>query len=216
MDRGSRIAALVLFIFCAASAHADVAIERQGVEIPLGQIWAYSMPTTKDVRELDATAQKGIIRHPQIEEIRRALAARNRPKAGDSAGQGFVVFGEGKDALKNAAAVFAGKSKPLSVVPSGEKSSLVFFSYSCGRYVHLLDARRSAGKVVLEYQFVSHSTAEMTSHFALIPLGELSEGDYRVKIVQSKPATTRGLQVTMPIPNPEEIVCNSFSFRVTE
>lgn len=187
--------------------------------IPLERVWAYQMPGTLNVRDLEARPERtdaidGIKEHTNQSNVSKILKVLNRrPDDGETAGPAFVVLGNGKTALKNAADILSREEKASTVFPPGEDLSLVFFSHSCGRYVRLVAVEQSPGLIVAKYQFVSHATTNMSRHFAIIPLGALSEGGYQVKIEQVEPVDQQGKSAA-PIHEPQRLVCGSFSFRV--
>ncbi len=193
----------------------------QPKEIPLDTIWAAGMPGTQSVRKLEPNPNYTQL--PTSEElIRDSLVARiqhilsDRPIEGEKAGEAFVVVGGGKDALKKAADVLSGKAKPPNLVPTEADLTLVFYSYRCGRYVRLDSVERTADRIVIKYRFVSHRTSESTTHFALIPLGKMRKGAVQVEIKQLPPTTIDEPDRVSPMPDPQRIVCDSFSFRVGE
>ncbi len=180
--------------------------------IPLNEIWAWRMPGTLDVGKLDAVkTPTEITQHPIINEITRILA--HRPEEGQKAGAAFVVRGVGKEALKNAYAVLAKKKKAADVMPIDTDLSVVFYSYMCGRYVRIVSVEQSENVIKVQYRFVMHSTAEMTSHFALIPLKHPPKGLIEVRIQEVSPIDERG-EATPSIPEPLRIIPDSFLFEV--
>ena len=62
---------------------------------------------------------------------------------------------------------------------------MFFFSHAFGYYVHLRKVEQEPGKIVITYRFAPHRTKEMTNHFALIPLGNLSPGKVKVESVRA-------------------------------
>ncbi len=105
------------------------------------------------------------------------------------AGPCFLVKGEGKDALVNAAKVLVDGAAFPESMPPDEKVSLVFYSYPAPGYVHLKSVHRSESAVTVKYQVVTHRTLEATAHFALIPLGNLESGKFRVEAEEVPPET---------------------------
>jgi len=195
---------------------ADPAPAKDASLIPLDQVWAYGMPGTRDVRELEPKADPNL----SIEELYRRLdvwkilkVLNRRPKEGEKAGPGFTVAGTGKEALENAEDVFTSGKEAPRVFPPDAELTLVFYSHMCGRYVRVVSVEQSPESITVKYQLISHMTAEMTTHFALIPLGTLPEGMYQVKIEQLEPVDERGRPVS-PIRDPQQLVCDSFSFTV--
>jgi len=233
MNRVSLIGGFSIMVLFVAVATAETPSEHpKSKEIPLDQIWGYKLPGTRDVRELEPKADPKLL-SKELEGLspvdaerrmsdeftrrldhRKILKALNmRPKADETAGTAFVVAGTGKAALANAALVFAGSKERQTVFPPDADLSLVFYSYDCGRYVRLRSVDRWSNFITVRYQFVAHATMEITKHFALIPIGKLSEGDYHVKVEQLAPFDERGLP-PKPISEPQSIVSGSFAFVV--
>jgi hypothetical protein len=155
-------------------------------EIPLKSIWALDMPETRDIRELqpkregtkpltDAEAAKFPVR-----QIQRALTPRFWPPEGGDAGSVFIVKGRGPKALRNAEAVFLGKTKRSETIPAGSQS-IVFYAFAIGRYVHIQSVRQDGEEIVIQYQLVPHESLDLTTHFALIPV-TLQPGPLKVKV----------------------------------
>jgi hypothetical protein len=152
------------------------------VQIPLKSIWAHGMPRTRDVRELEMDAIPPNQRAPLSDDIGGALEFIPQ---GQTTAKGFAVVGTSeKDALSNAHAVFANKQKAPQFFSTDANIFVVFFSHSFGQYVHLDKVERREKTIKIAYHFVPHETKQMTAHFALIPLGKLPVGKYRVDIVR--------------------------------
>lgn len=191
----------------------------KAITIPLDQIWAYEMPGTQDVRELEpkpkmAATIDELARHSDVYTILKVLG--ERPKESETANPAFVVVGTGRVALKNASAVFTSlktKKNPPSVFPPDKELSLVFYSHPGGRYVRLVSVEESPLLITLKYQPIRRVQQLTTRHFALIPLGKLSKGTYVVKIVQLKSVDQGGHPVA-PQREPQRFVSGSFSFTV--
>lgn len=196
----------------------------QAEEIPLGDIWAYQMPNTKDVRELEPklpadTPLEDIVKLSTVQRIREFLCT--RLPEGKKAGTAFVVEGIDKDALHKAHEVFVTraskerrpKREPGVIVSPDTDLSLVFFSHYTGRYVRIESVDREDNRVTVKYRFVLHYTAEATDHFAIIPIGQFEEGVGRVKVEQLPPLDVDGNSVE-PVVDPLRTVCDSFSFGV--
>jgi hypothetical protein len=202
---------LVVLSGLAATAHSE-----EAHQIPLDHIWGHDLPGTRDVRDLEQKADPTI----PVDELARRLdvwkilkTLNQRPKEGEKSRNAFVVVGKGADALKNAAKVFSDKRLQVNNFQLNTELSLVWFAHMCGRYVRLVSVERSQYLIDVKYQFVSHQTAEMTTHFAIIPLGQLTEGTYQVKIQQLEPIDERGRPAGR-LRDPKRIVSNSFSFVV--
>lgn len=142
--------------------------DSETITIPLDQIWAYDMPGTRDIAELESNGNPHMEHGPVVLEIRRSLGV--VPK-GHLAKVGFAVVGEGMDALREAHAVFTEKRKPSQTLSTGSNISIVFFSHQSNPYVHLDKVERKDNTVDIYYHFVPHETMDTSEHLALIPLG---------------------------------------------
>lgn len=171
-----RFVFLVAFVYCCS-----VSVAEEAEEIPLSEVWALQMPGTQDVRELEPPKVR--TKHDSlVNQIRKQLT-KGRAKD-ELAGQAFVVQGHGHTALVNAHDILVNHKKPKESFKAGSQLSLVFYTYSSSRYVHLSKVQVSAGSIDVHYKFVPHRTKEMTSHFALMPLGEVPAGKYKVKLAR--------------------------------
>lgn len=171
-----RILAIFALWLCCSFGHAE-----EAVEIPLDQIWALNMPSTKDVRELESRQDRDL-RKTTTSRIRSKLM--RRYEEGVKAGPCFLVIGEGKEALLNAAKVIVDGAPTTEKQPTDKKLSLVFYSYPAPGYVHIDSVVRSSSTISVKFKVVIHRSAEATSHFALIPLGELQAGKYNLEILE--------------------------------
>lgn len=186
-------------------------------EILLKDVWASNMPGTRDVRELEPEVPKGLsneelIRRSQVVSISRTLA---RMGAGSHKSKymmpGFIVEGTGSEALKNSHCILVGKEKRKECL-SGQ-ISLVFYSGLSGRYVHLDKVSRKGNDITIDYHLVAHSSMEMTTHFALIPM-ELPVGGYRVTIKRGPVETADALASKRPLSSGQvrKTICESYDF----
>lgn len=196
------------------SAGYALASEPKTVTIPLDQIWAWEMPGTRDIGQLEPNKPAKVECGPLVGEIRQALSA-SRVR-GTEPRAGFAVVGTGLDALREAHAVLVEKKQPRDSFPVGSEITVVFFSYQAGSYVHLRHVEQRGNVVEIEYRFVPHETCEVTEHLALVPLGKLPVGDVSVRIVLSP--------IGEPSLGPDflreciewgrRVVCRPFSFSV--
>jgi len=185
------------------------------VTIPLDQIWAYKMPGTRDIGKLEAKAPNYAY-GPLFGKIRESLS--KVLAQGKIAESGFAVLGMGTDALRKAHDILVRNMKPQQTVAIGSEVSLVFFSYESIAYVHLHTVERQGRVINIRYRFVPHETMEVTEHLALIPLGKLPSGKYRVNVIQA-PMDRKYVGSRFPPVSDEvarRIVCRSFSFSVAE
>jgi len=209
---------------------AKVATVTAAIEIPLSKIWAYNMPGTRDVRELEPRSygpkvadlpqeQRTWREHNSItSEILSVLPIlptdkSARPRAG------FSVQGKNKAVLDGAHGVLAARGKPFSRFAPGGDINVVFFAHSSGLYTHLRRVELKKGKVKIYYQFVSHPSKMLTRHFALVPLGQLPTGSYTVEMIQSPNEESKDVYdrpVRLAKETAQKIVCGSYSFSVQD
>lgn len=181
--------------------------EDKPVTIPLKEIWANNMPDTKEIGSLAK-------QDPRLTGITSALGF--PPK--EEAKPAFAVQGKGLDALREAHVVIVDKKKSRDTFAAGSDVSVVFFAHETRSYVHMHKVERQGNNVNVSWRFVPHETEDMTRHVALIPLGKLPSGKYRVNIIRSAmPQKYIDLGFR---PTSEEVarrvVCGSFSFSVSE
>lgn len=88
------------------------------------------------------------------------------------------------EALTNAHAVRAQGNKADKSFARGTEVSLFFFSHAMNPYVHLSGVQLRGRVIEIEYRLVPTIDAGRTVHFALIPLKNLSPGEYQVKMIR--------------------------------
>lgn len=209
-----RISILLTLAFLCSQSRAE-----EVVRIPLSEIWAIDMPGTKDARELKdkvAPGYKGPVRSRNLDFVLRLLrqyASENEAK------EGSVVYGTGGRALSFAISAIGKKESHLfEPIVSGEEVSIAFFSHPCSYYIHLEKVERRDRLITIQYQTVPHFSAESTVHLALIPLGSLTAGKYRVEINQT-PLAQEHIDAGFKPLSAEaacRIVCRPFSFTVED
>jgi hypothetical protein len=207
---------LNLVFAIAISSASCVVGEEKTIEVPLRSIWAAGMPGTRSVYEIDPEIAQAIRDIPS-DDTRDAkvtvLAYKMRDKSlvhqffgslsslprDKQPAKGFAVSGTGQEALKKLA--IARLDNGPDVLPVGEVS-LVFFARQAPESVHLEKVTRCEGNVEISYRLASRDTFVKSEHFALIPLGKLPAGTYKVDITteRKRPATRS--------------VCRPFSFTV--
>ena len=196
--------ALLITLLFATSAQAE--------EIPLKSIWALSMPGTIDVQKLNPKVDLSKLSRQEATKAlptRRIVSvlSRHRPKEGEQAGPAFVVEGVGEEALKNAEAVLTKQRRdPPRYFPPDKELSLVFYAFSAYR-VHIESIDKEEKQIVVKYRRIPHLDMKMTTHFALIPIGKLSEGTKYIKIEQLPPEDGTKLDL-------RRFVCDSSAFHI--
>jgi hypothetical protein len=224
----ARLGLLTVVSWLTVSSATAAPPENGAVEIPLKEVWALEMPGTRDITELEPPPV-GIGYGPITDEIRRyALGSKrfreqikNRKILGyqntafgprpiysvpplKPAGQGFAVPGD--NSLREAHAVLAKDAKPPEVLTG--PVTLVFYALRAGSYVHLDKIERDGFTITLTYHLQGHMTTDSTSHFALIPLGQLPPGKYAVKIERQGETWKNSQEIV------DAIICKSFQFEV--
>lgn len=186
-------------------------------EIPLSEIWALNMPGTKSIRELEpehyGTNIRSLPEEEQIEHLEQSLSFQieqtiKRQTENNTIKPGFVVAGTDKEALSNVLDTLD-SANPSQTVPADEEIAVFFYSREFGSYVHLESISITENTLTLTYRFVKHSTKTTEANFALIPLGKLPAGQYKVEMVQ---LPVEGEHST----NLSNIVCKPFRFSVTK
>jgi len=196
-------------------------------DIPLDQIWGYNLPGTRDIAGIPFPQQKEGVgqtytyldqeREHNIEQIRLALAMK---PTGEKALPGFVIPGQlNSRILLGVHPQLRGKPGPIKrdSFPAGDELTLVFFSHPLSYFARLRKVEQEGNQITVYYQFEPHTTPEATVHFALIPLGELPPGEYRVTYKQTPIDEKYRAAGFEPVhPEASEIVCRDFSFTVVK
>jgi hypothetical protein len=154
------------------------------VIVPRDQIWANSMPGTRDIAELAAKQEKltGVdLWTPIVDSLEGSSW---RPQEGQPAKPAFIVPGGGLKAYRAAHAVLTGDKKVQRVIPDNDEVSLVFFSHPVQAGIELQKVVLRKNVIELQYRFIGRMERYLTSYFALIPLGKVEAGKYDVKVVQ--------------------------------
>jgi hypothetical protein len=179
------------------------------VEIPLDQVWGLDIPGTRDVAGVtlpvvDEKQRPGldhesyrIQRAHIVEQIRQYLTT----KPGSMRALPGFALARAPDlyTLRTAdmrLAVIKKMGRPVGFNPSefgliqstplppGEEVTLVIFSHPSSYFFRLKEIQQEGGAITVRYQFEPHFSPESTVHFALIPLGKLPIGDYKVEMEQ--------------------------------
>jgi hypothetical protein len=225
-----RIFAIAVLCVCCSNGQA----EDKAVEIPLSEIWALDMPGTRDVYGLEFGEKAprmnvgwGPVEYNQsrVTAINRMIEAISKKLPSEEAPRAFIFSGEPSvPALARISEMLYGVKKFQMLefdhkkYPRGGQMTLVFFSYPSNYYVHIKEVAKIDHLITVKYQLVPHFTAESTMHFALIPLQELSTGEYQVRFEQLRMDKSFIKTGFIPMSNSQEkrFVCNNFQFQVWE
>jgi hypothetical protein len=214
-----RILAISALWLCCSVGHA----EEKTVEIPLSEIWGYRIAGTRDIRDLEQKMEKHavfnkeeIIRGSYVRQIRHLLSSASKRQNQESAGPVFAAMGSASDALKEASEILSESQPRHEILPADKDLSLVFYAYSTSRYLRLDRVSRQGNQILIEYHYEAHNTLNMSTHFALIPLGKLAVGEFHIEIKQL-PGTGPSWGPEFPPIAPEKIrqlICDSTTFQV--
>ncbi len=192
----------------------DPGLSESAIEIPLDQIWASHRWNARDTRSLD---WKRFENQPLSIGALGALWQLNK----DRAEPGFVVPGIGQEALIAAHKNLPEGEKPTNVLPVGTDFSIVYFSHpndstSFGR----VERRGNLIEIVC-YHYMPSGSGIPPSQLALVPLGKLSVGEYRVNVIERLPRIQPELPTPCLLPAIYLVeahlrVCQSFSFSIVD
>jgi hypothetical protein len=158
------------------------------ITIPLKDIWASRIESTKDVKELEPeqfgektkklpSEEKFKLLHDSItQHILNALK-------GDVK-KSFAVVGTGRAALLAASAVLVDQKPASEQFSSADEISIVFTCSSAAMTCQLEDVTRNGNRIEVPFQLTRRGDEWNSAHFALIPLGKLPTGKYEVEFVQ--------------------------------
>jgi len=131
---------------------AEAKCEEQLTKIPLTEVWGWDIPGTKDVRELEPKLEglqltnEELFERSKATHITRLLARSGKP---DQPSPGFVVEGQGAEALEGAHAVLTDAEQRRDRFPEDSKASLVCFTYLSGNAFRLDSVSRSGRSIVV-------------------------------------------------------------------
>ena len=196
---------LLISIFLSSTAAAQ--------SIPIDRIWSNGIKGMRSIRDLDPANYQDEYKvnfFPTIGEIGKGIIR----EPSELMPPCFVVRGSGTQALIAARDIFTKKSKPESTFKASDELSLIFFSDLTGTYLQLDSVSCDKNVVKVDYHHVMHGTMESKWYVAIIPLGRLSKGEWRVNIHRLPTTNTKGEKTASPILNPEQIVCGGASFDI--
>jgi hypothetical protein len=197
-------------------------------EIPLDQIWAYDMPGTRDIRELEPELVGAQTKNlpPEKKQQRSAfsvvtsvvnrLGILTNNAALTSPKPGFAVLGSDLDPLRTAYDILSGKQDRDSF-PIGSEWSVVFFCLP-SKYSVVIDAAQkrttfsNKHRVEVFYRFVPNKSNVLTAHLAIIPIGKMPAGRIEVRFIQDpmiERLDFRGLGL-IDDKYADDVVCKSF------
>jgi hypothetical protein len=221
MSRTSVVSSLFLISILTAQTLGESSSDKT-TAIPLDRIWAYKMPGTRDIKSLSKNV-------PADELDMRLLNAAlelsyeraERMKFKDVARPGFAIPGNGRTALHTALAVFIDWGARRNELSSADELTIAFFSEPISRYaVQIRQVTRKDNVIEIQYELVPDTDRGSHVNFALIPIGKLPVGTYRVELRQLprdlKPAEIKMGFKTLDEEWSRNFLSKPFSFIVTE
>jgi hypothetical protein len=192
--------------------------ETVGGSIPLKEVWANGMRGTRDIQELEREQFK-LTGKAFVDAILTSLIDSSRwERDGGSARPAFAVLGKDAEALRGAHAVLVEGQKPKQSFSPDDAVSVVFFAYGfSGRHVSIRNVRRDDTSIAIQYASDRYFERHRSPRIALISIGRLVSGTYRVEIVQ-RPMDKRFIKLGFETDNSNwsrQFVCQSFSFSVS-
>jgi len=185
------------------------------VKIPLDQIWAYKMPGTRKIEKFAGLADLKLLGSIFESQVLRA----ERLKFKDVARPGFAVSGSGQVALRAAHAVFVKGKTPRAEFSPNDQIVIVFFSEPHGgNQVRIEQVERQGDHIEIQYRLEPYFERSLSETFALIPLGKMTVGKYRVEMRQLPREQKFIHWGYQPLDKKWscEVLCRAFNFIVTE
>jgi hypothetical protein len=193
-------------LFAAVCLSAARAEDAQTVTIPLSDMWGYRDLEMQPVTSLDPPTDD----YPLTKAILYVLAPEWRKEKPKTA---FAVTGSPSEALIKAHDVIVNKKPMQSEFATDEPLTLVFMSYS-GFHMSIKPVELRKGNVneiAVNYFVKMSGRGDAQEYFALIPLGKLPAGLYRV-IVKQVHGTSDGRPNTLIVDR--AVVSPGFTFTV--
>jgi hypothetical protein len=190
------------------------------ITVPLDQMWAYQMPGTGDIEKLNKSVPADELdmrlMHAVLElSFERAA----RSKFSNAPRPGFAVAGNGRSALHAAIAVFLDWGARRVKFSSEDEITIVFFSEFISRYpVQIREVERKDNRIEVQYELVPDINWSSHINLALIPLGKLPAGEYRIELRQL-PRKLKPVEVKLGFQELDKewsrnFLCKPFSFKV--
>ncbi len=190
--------------------------------IPLKDIWAWDMPGTKNVRDLEPEVFGPDLSSQPIDvqqkRNRGSLVLQIHEHLSTLDDAGFAVAGNARDALKDIYSVLIEQKKTAASFSPSSDITLFFFSHMCAAYVRVDHVERKRNTIEIFYRYVPHSGKELTWHFALIPVGQLPPGNYQVTMTQLPVDMSLMHETTSEVDKKigNKFVCKPFSFSISD
>jgi hypothetical protein len=188
--------------------------------IPVNEIWAYEMPGTRKLADLwkgKSERVDSILWNTVLELVYERA---DQLDFKNTARSGFAVSGKGRSALHAAFAVFIDWNARRERFSPEDEMTIVFFSDPISRYpVQIRQVQRNGETIQIQYELVPDVSRSSPVNFALIPLGTLPVGSYRVEMRQLPRQITDVESKLGFKPLDEEwsreFLCKPFKFTVT-
>lgn len=168
----------------------------------------YESLTSEQLAEISRKAEDSY--NIRIERAMRSLDASK-----ENGRSGFAVVGHGREALKGVFEVLVKGEKPANHFKKDTNISIVFFSYPAQPLVSMNRVDVSQSTIDIRYSLISHGALSITSALAIIPLSNMVDGKYHVKMIRepsSKRDETGFPPATAKLEN--QVICEDFEFVV--
>jgi len=186
----------------------DPGLSEGAIEIPLDQIWASHRRDAQDIKSLDwKELENPYLSSGSLEYLSQLGKDRAEP--------GFVVAGKGQDALIAAHKKLPEGEKPTNVLPVGTEFSIVYFSHGYTVSIDLNRVERRGNIIDVRYVFRMAGLDAGSNDLALISLGQLPAGEYRVNMIEISSEGNQGLSA-LDLVEAHLQVCQSFSFSIVD
>jgi hypothetical protein len=184
-----RLFALIWILFCCSFGQAE-----EAVEISLSEIWAYNIPGTKKVKELEPNLKHDVPVHELVANSSNYFIQRKLSRMRKDIPPCFVVEGDGEDALLAARDVFSDMTKRKDTFTSDKKLTLVFFAGSRSHGINLKPIKILGDQIEIRYELFRPKISNLTVNpqYGLIPLGKLQARKYEVVVSPVEPDIVSG------------------------
>ena len=184
--------------------------------IPLEDIWAWNISGTKSLMTLTSVDPSKKNKYwTYIEDVNQTLGPVDQ---NNQSSRGVVVKGTGLDALRNVHAIRTKHQASEETIKAGSDISILFFMHAMSPNLQLKRVTVENYTIEIVYELVPRIDAGKTTHFALIPIQAVKEGQYQVKFTRSTSTETFddvGIS-QLPIEVSELAVSKPFHFKVIQ
>lgn len=163
-----------------------------GEAIPTDSVWGYGFQSAKDLRSLnpdsygrpvDGISPGEVHRRfltSDVLRLSRHFQSKSLQIDKPNSCPCWVVVGDGEEALNQAVAVLLEKTPQPAILPSDRPLTLVFASPGTSYAFRLVDINWECKRLIIRYAYTHRQNLSMSAPIALVPLGKLPTGKYKV------------------------------------